>query len=203
MNPVHEGDMTERRFAYSRKQVALLLNVSERTLIRWQRAGLPPRSFQDPTDPLKRCYYDRKEIDRLSKRIRRRKSGARVFALEGNGLPFDPDAYEPAVPGPVAASVYQLLADGIAIDEICRRTGVAPEHVVRLDRLRREFEAQRAGERTNSAAALTRIVIDDDDPELAEWGKDLDERGRNAPPESCTSIFDVDEDDDAPDSKAG
>lgn len=190
--------MTERRLAYSRKQVAVLLGVSERTLIRWHKEGSPPHAFRDPTDPLKRCYYDRKEIDRLAKRLRRRKSGTLGISLGSREVPFDPDSYEPAVPGPVAAAIYQMLADGLPIDEICKRSGVAPEHVIRLDRLRREFEAARVRPPQRSEP---RIVLDDEDPELAAWGKELDERRTR----DASGVFDDadEDDDDAPDSKTG
>jgi hypothetical protein len=157
------------------REVAVLLGVSERTLIRWHKEGIPPHVFRNPTDPLKRCYYDRKEIDRLVKRLRRRKSGTFGLNLGSREVPFDPDTYEPAVPGPVAAAIYQLLTEQVPIDDICKRTGVAPEHVIRLDRLRRQFEAERVRPRAPQESE-SRIVMDDDAPELAAWGKALDQR---------------------------
>jgi len=174
--------ITTRRPTYTRKQVEVLLDVTERTLIRWAKRGKPPRPYRDPNDPLQRVLYDREEVDRLARQRRRRRSGSHKIALESQPATIDLASFEPTVPGPLAAAVLKLLRNGVPLEEICERTEVAFEHVVRIERLRRQFEAERTSP-PPPRESQPRIVIDEDDPVARAWAEQVDERGRRSPDE--------------------
>jgi hypothetical protein len=130
------------RTVYTRQQVAALLRVSHSTLARWAKAGKAPRPFKHTTDWRRRCFYDRTEVDDIVKRVRRRWSGPRRLSIDPPEPLFNLASYEATAPGPVAASILQMWKDNIPLDEIRTRTVAALEHVARLDRLQREFDAQ-------------------------------------------------------------
>jgi hypothetical protein len=98
--------------------------------------------------------------------------------LESREVTVDLAAFEPSVPGPVAAVIVKLLRNKVPLDEICERTGAALEHVVRIERLRRQFEAERAAPPAHDSQS--RIVVDDDDPVARAWGEQVDQRARGA-----------------------
>ena len=165
--------MAARRLAYTRREVCLLLGVSERTLIRWHNEGKHLHPIRDHTHPLGRWLYDRDEVDRLARRRRRKPSGHLRIDAGPREIPANAAAAEPTVPGPVAARVYAMLREGRSIDEICEAVVVAPEQVIRLDEMRRQFEAERG---RPPRPSQPRLIVDEDDPELSAWGRELDER---------------------------
>jgi hypothetical protein len=63
--------MTDERTTYFRKEVLLILDVSDSTLLRMKGHEVHP--WADPTDPSgRRLLYDRAAIDKLARRIARR-----------------------------------------------------------------------------------------------------------------------------------
>jgi hypothetical protein len=139
---VSSGANIAGRSVYTRKQVAALLRVTERTLIRWDAAGKAPRPFKYTTDWRRRCFYDRTEVDDIAKRVRRKWSGSLRQSIDPPEALFNLASYEAAAPGPVAASILQMWKENVSLGEIRTRTAAALEHVTRLDRLQRQFEME-------------------------------------------------------------
>jgi hypothetical protein len=168
------GTMTAHRFAYTRKELAPILGVSQRTLVRWHAEGKHFHPWQDPEDPFKRWMYDLEEVEEF-RRAHRRGSGIHRIA-PGREVAVKAWTLEPTVPGPVAGRVYARLQAGEPIDEICKAEGVAPEQVIRLEQLRKRFEEER--DRPVRRPSEPRMVTDASNPEIAALAKELDEERR-------------------------
>jgi len=166
------------RVAYTRQEVARLLGVTVRTLVRWQTEGRFFEPWQDPGDRLKRRMYDVERVEAFRRKLRR-KNGKFRIDLPGREPPPEPWLLEPTLPGPVAGRVYARLQNGDAIDDICKDEAVAPEHVIRLERLREQFEQDRR--RPTKRAAAPRAVSDESHPDIAALARELDEERRRAP----------------------
>jgi hypothetical protein len=185
----YEGAMVERRLVYTQKQVARLLRVTERTLIRWRKQGKHFHPWQDPSDPLERWLYDANEVEAYRKR-KSRSSGGFGVAPRAEDVPTEPWRFERTLPGPVAGRIYARLQQGEPIDEICKAEGVAPQQVIRLEELRRHFEAQR--ERPPPRPSEPRLVTDEKDPEIAALARELEEE-RLRPKQARDEAGDADE----------
>jgi len=167
------------RVAYTRKEVAGLLGVTVRTLVRWQTEGKFFEPWQDPGDRLKRRMYDVERVEAYRRKLRR-KSGKFRIDLPGREPPPEPWLLEPTVPGPVAGRVYARLQNGDAIDDICKEEAVAPEQVFRLEQLRERFEEARR-KSTKRPSSPARAVSDESHPEIAALARELDEERKQPP----------------------
>lgn len=163
--------MVSRCLAYTRREVSLLLCISERTLIRWQKEGKHFNPARDPSDPLKRWLYDRAEVDSFRRRQRRRTGGQRRAAETRKPI-FKPAPLEFTLPGSVVARIYAMLDDDLPLQEICKVEDVPPEKVLQLVEIRTRFEATR---RLLLQRSEQRIVIDESDPQIADVARQLDE----------------------------
>jgi hypothetical protein len=153
--------------------------VTVRTLVRWQTEGKFFQPWQDPNDRLRRRMYDAERVHAFKRKLAR-KSGQFRIDLPTRQPPEEPWLLEPTLPGPVAGRVYARLQNGDAIDDICKDEGVAPEQVIRLERLREQFEQERKRP-TKRSTAPPRAISDESHPDIAAIAKDLDEeRARRA-----------------------
>jgi hypothetical protein len=187
------------RVAYTRKELARILGVTDRTLVRWHTEGKHFHPWQDPDDPFKRWWYDAAEVEAY-RRKHRRGSGSYRIDSPGRGIPARPWAAEPAVPGPVAARIYARLGQGDPLDEICKEESVAPEQIIHLEQLRRRFEEERERPARKPSPSQPRIVSDESDPEIASVAKELAEE-RSAAARAPSHVEQTEVDDEQPPSR--
>jgi hypothetical protein len=159
------------RAGYTRPEVAALLGVTERSLVRWHQEGKHFHPWRDPSDPSgRRWLYDRNEVDNYYRRRKRRGSGSYRIEDDRDEPDREPSPTEAKSPDSMRTRLDRMLREIGKLVGSERAAGTAAEKA--------KTPKTPSEEKGPSEPEGRAREPDATDRELERWTRDVDERKR-------------------------